>query len=316
MSARRLPQELQDAVETLLAGDAGRLREGATQLRAAYERAGSSSDISVVAYLAARLPATYAAISRVFELVMEIAPDFSPQSFFDIGAGPGTASWVAAETWPELNKITMIERDARFADLALGLASKSRHDVLKSAHVERFDLRQLNGQAELVVAGYVFAEQKLDASGDVALRLWEACTGLLVIVEPGTPEGFARIRAARTTLIQAGAHLVVPCPKAGECPMTGADWCHFKTRLQRTRSHMLAKGASVPFEDESFSFVAVSRNDQPLPRARIIAPPVNNKAGTTLRLCTENKVQQQVIASRDKALYKLSKKTNWGDSWG
>ncbi len=316
MSARSLPQDLQNAVETLLAGNNGGLREGTAQLRATYERAASSADVSVAAYVAARLPATYASISRVFELVREVAPDFSPRSLLDIGAGPGTASWVAAEAWADLVQITMIERDSRFADLAQNLAAASQTHALKSSRIERVDLGQLSGQAELVVAGYVFAEQKLDRAGDVALRLWEACTDMLVIVEPGTPEGFARIRAARSALLEAGANPVAPCPHAGDCPMTGADWCHFKTRLQRSKSHMLAKGASVPFEDESFSFVVVSRKERLLAEARLIAPPVTNKVATTLKLCAQGGVEQRVIASRDKAAYKLSKKKIWGDSWG
>ena len=315
MSARSLPQDLQDAIKNMVASETSTLREGAARLRGTYERAESSSDVSVAAYLAARMPATYAAISRVFELVSEIVPDIAPRSLLDIGAGPGTASWVAAENWPELGEVTMVERDARFADVAKNLAAFSQHDALKSARIERGDLGQLRGQADLVVAAYVFAEQKLDVARDLTLRLWAACTGFLIIVEPGTPDGFARIRAARDALLQSGAHVVAPCPHNHDCPMIGSDWCHFKTRLQRTRSHMLAKGAFVPFEDESFSFIAVSRKAQPLPKARIIAPPTTNKVSTALKLCAQGGVEQRMIASRDRLAYKQSKKTIWGDSW-
>jgi ribosomal protein RSM22 (predicted rRNA methylase) len=285
-------------------------------LRAAYEGARSSSDVSVEAYLATRMPATFAAISRVFELVAEVAPDFMPKSLLDVGAGPGTASWAAVEAWPGLGKVTLVERDSRFADMAAEFLKASSHAALNSANVERADMAKPARKAELVVAAYVFAEQRETMARELALRLWEACEGLLIIVEPGTPDGFARIRAARHALLQAGAFMVAPCPHSDQCPMVGDDWCHFKTRLQRSRLHMQAKGVTVPFEDESFSFIAVSRQKRDLPQGRILSPPAVNKVGTSLKLCGHGGVEQLVIASRDKAAYKLSKKKSWGDVWG
>jgi ribosomal protein RSM22 (predicted rRNA methylase) len=315
LSARSLPQQLQSAIEGWIAGEAGALRQASAQLRGTYERAGSSSDVTIAAYLAARLPATFAALSRVFELASEVMPDFVPSSILDIGAGPGTASWAAVESWPELGTITMVERDARFAALAQDLAQSSGHQALKSAKVELAEMGRSFGRADLVVAAYVLAEQQLGAASGLALKLWEDCDGLLVIVEPGTPEGFARIRAARAALLHAGAHMVAPCPGAENCPMTGGDWCHFKTRLQRSRLHMQAKGATVPFEDESFSFVVVSRQKTQPALARIIAPVDVSKVSATLRLCTHGGVEERVVASRDKPAYKLAKKKSWGDGW-
>ncbi len=300
----------------MLSAEAGGLKDQAAQLSSAYDRAQSSADVSLAAYVATRLPATFAAVSRVLELVDEVVIGFKPKSMLDVGAGPGTASWAAVEQWPGLAKLTMVERDGRFADLAKAFSRSSDDEALKSAVVEQSDLNALKGQAELVIAAYVFAEQRQELAGDLALKLWGACTGLLVIIEPGTPDGFARIRAARAALLGAGAHMVGPCTQAHSCPMAGDDWCHFKTRLQRSRHHMQAKGATVPFEDESFAFVAVSRSEVALPQTRIIAPPATNKVGTTLRLCGHSGVEELVIASRDKPAYKLSKKKSWGDSWG
>ena len=315
MSSRHLPQHLTDAVESIVASRRGTLRDQTADLREAYGRAASSSNVSVEAYLATRMPATYAAISRVFELVAEVSPDFSPHSFLDIGAGPGTASWAALERWPGLDQIMMVERDSRFADMAKALAATSTHPSLKNVHIARTDLEEAGLRAELVVAAYVFVEQSEAQAAKLANHLWEICEGTLIIVEPGTPEGFARIRAARAALLTRGAFMVAPCPHFSECPMSGTDWCHFKTRLQRTRLHMQAKNATVPFEDESFSFVAVSRVAQSLPQARIIAPPAGNKVATTLKLCGHGGIDVELVASRNKPAYKLSKKKSWGDSW-
>ena len=41
--------------------------------------------------------------------------------------------------------------------------------------------------------------------------------------------------------------------------MAGDDWCHFSQRLARSRDHMLLKDASVPFEDERYSYVVATR---------------------------------------------------------
>ena len=37
------------------------------------------------------------------------------------------------------------------------------------------------------------------------------------------------------------------------------DWCHFTQRLQRSRAHKQVKGAELPFEDEKFAYVALTR---------------------------------------------------------
>ena len=47
------------------------------------------SDREALAYLAVRLPATYAAIRSSFNAVAEARPDFMPGDALDVGAGPG-----------------------------------------------------------------------------------------------------------------------------------------------------------------------------------------------------------------------------------
>jgi ribosomal protein RSM22 (predicted rRNA methylase) len=109
--------------------------------------------------------------------------------------------------------------------------------------------------------------------------------------------------------------VLAPCTHDMPCPMTGADWCHFKVRVQRSRTHMHAKQATVPFEDEPFSYLIVARNATPQGGARILSPPQISKVSANLRLCENGVVREAVIASRDKPQYKRAKKTRWGDRW-
>lgn len=69
-----------------------------------------------------------------------------------------------------------------------------------------------------------------------------------MLVEPGTPAGFANISAARTQVLEGGravvggssggkqaAHVLAPCPHDGACPLESRrSWCHFVQRFQRT----------------------------------------------------------------------------------
>lgn len=310
MSYSERPGELDQAIATWLQTQQGEtIRANAGKLTEAYRHGRSSAQIDLAAYLTSRMPATYAAIRRVFDGV----GDFVPRSILDVGAGPGTASWAALARWPALEQITMVEADARFVALAGVLAKASEIPVLARATITKARLDAFETKADLVIAAYVFAEFEERAAGEAALKLWAQCKAMLVIIEPGTPRGFARIRNARAALLDAGAHMIGPCTHENTCPMSGKDWCHFTQRLARSREHMHAKSATVPFEDEKFSWLAVASEKCDLAAARIIAPPVTTKISITLNLCTAGGLTMQQIASRDKQAYKLAKKLEWGD---
>jgi ribosomal protein RSM22 (predicted rRNA methylase) len=297
----------------LQSNDATSIREKAGRLSDAYRHGRSSSHIDVAAYLTVRMPATYAAVSHVLSRVSAVAEKYAPRSVLDVGAGPGTASWAALARWPEISHVTMVEADTRFAPLAELLAKASDFTALQQATIQNKKLAEAATTADLVIAAYVFAELEERAAGEAALKLWAQCEGILVVVEPGTPRGFARIRNARAALTNAGAHLIGPCTHSLSCPMSGKDWCHFTQRLARSREHMHGKAATVPYEDEPFSWIAVSRQKYELMAKRIVAPPVTTKIDVALRVCSAEGLSTQTIASRDKQAYKAAKKFEWGD---
>src|SRR4051794_18601486 len=265
MIAPDLPVGLTTALEARLEG----LSRIETASRAAlisstYRDGGGSgairSESDALAYALARMPATYAAVIASLNALREITPDFTPTGLLDVGAGPGTATWAAAEAFPSLQRFTLIDSNSALRALALDL-------VGNSVRLHNIDYRQGEARAaladaepsDLVVASYVIAEISEPERTALADALWAKTRDTLLIVEPGTPAGYARIIDVRTQLIAAGAHVAAPCPHDRKCPLTPPDWCHFTQRLPRSRAHKQIKSAERPFEDEKFIYLALTR---------------------------------------------------------
>jgi ribosomal protein RSM22 (predicted rRNA methylase) len=168
---------------------------------------------------------------------------------------------------------------------------------------------------DLVTIAYVLNELDPDARQPALQTLWRLTADTLVIVEPGTPAGWQRILAARRQLIGQGAHMIAPCPHAGACPLQLPDWCHFVRRVARSRIHRRAKGADAPWEDEKFSYVAVSRKAATAAGARVIARPRKASGRVTLKLCRpDGSAGGQLFSRRDGALFRRASRSVWGDS--
>jgi ribosomal protein RSM22 (predicted rRNA methylase) len=79
--------------------------------------------------------------------------------------------------------------------------------------------------------------------------------------------------------------------------------------------HRQAKSAEVPWEDEKFSYVAVSRNPVPAAGARVIARPRKASGRVTLKLCRpDGSAGDQLLSRRDGALFKQAWRSDWGAS--
>lgn len=320
-----LPPELAAALERALTGVPRKgLAAAAQKMSAGYRQGETSRAITTpedaLAYAVARMPATYAACAAVFARLSEVVPDFAPASLLDVGAGTGAASWAARAAWPDIADITMLDHNPALRALARWLAGDGG---LAGVDIAQGDLTAADGSADLVVASYVLAEMPVKQAAAASAALWQKCGQALALVEPGTPQGFARIRAARDALIAAGAHVAAPCTHDKECPMRSvgesrsdqskdADWCHFSQRLPRSRDHMLLKDAGVPFEDERYSYVVVTRQAVGA-GARVLAPPLETKPGLTFKLCDGTGLRSAFVAVRDKDEYRRVKKRGWGD---
>jgi ribosomal protein RSM22 (predicted rRNA methylase) len=320
MIAPDLPVGLKTALEARLEG----LSRVETASRAAlisstYREGGGSgairSESDALAYALARMPATYAAVIASLNALREITPHFTPTGLLDVGAGPGTATWAAAEAFPSLQRFSLIDSNSALRALALDLVGNSVR--LRSIDYRQGEARAALADAEpsdLVVASYVIAEISEPERTALADALWAKTRDTLLIVEPGTPAGYARIIDVRTQLIAAGAHVAAPCPHDRECPLTPPDWCHFTQRLPRSRAHKQIKSAERPFEDEKFIYLALTRAPATVHAARVLRQPDFSKVEVTAKLCTAEGLNIAKVPRRAKAEYARARHWRWGDA--
>jgi ribosomal protein RSM22 (predicted rRNA methylase) len=281
-----------------------------------------------LAYAFTRLPATYAAAIAVFNALhrahdrasdeandpsVDRPGGFEPRSLLDIGTGPGTAAFAAAAAFGTLTAIRLVEPNAEMRALGSSLMAQAATPVLRAAsHLDAL-AESVAAPADLVVASYVVGELALGERAGFAQALWAATAQALVVIEPGTPAGYGRIMQIRGLLVAAGAHVAAPCPHERDCPLVAPDWCHFAQRLPRSRDHLQVKAAAVPFEDEKFSYVVLSRTPPHGRDARVLAPPRVTKSAVTSKLCTAQGVVGDTAARRDRDAYRQRKSWRWGD---
>lgn len=268
------------------------------------------------AYVTARMPATFAVIHRVMEELQRRMPDTVLKSLLDLGAGPGSAMWAACSVFPSIQQVTLVEKDGELAALGRRLALHSDQAALRQAawKIADMETEAHYPSHDLTVLSYSVGELSQNTVQSLIQSSWQAAGQVLVVIEPGTPVGFERIRAIRGQLIALGAHLVAPCPHELACPMAGGDWCHFSERIERTSLHRRLKSGSLGYEDEKFSYVIASKNLCVLPQTRVLRHPLKRSGHVILTLCTkEEGLKQETISKRNKEDYKQARKLDWGD---
>ncbi|MEU6869508.1 small ribosomal subunit Rsm22 family protein [Streptomyces sp. NPDC046751] len=302
------PKQAAQAVDRLIANYRGTTPTDAPVLR-------DRSDVA--AYAAYRMPATFEAVRSALAALREAAPDWAPATHTDVGGGTGAASWAVAGAWagPRTTVLDWAE-----PALALGreLAGLSGIPALTAAEWRRARIGAGLELAptDLVTVSYVLKELTADvrtALVDTAAAAAQA----VVVVEPGTPDGYTRIIEARDRLIAAGLSVAAPCPHDEACPIEpGTDWCHFSARVSRSSLHRQVKGGSLPYEDEKFSYVVATRFAAQPVGARVIRKPQIRKGQVLLDLCTRDEaLRRATVTKRHGELYRAARDVAWGDEW-
>ena len=313
-----MPVILKQKIEALTGGQKQNgVRESAARLSSRYrtaERRGQTlieSGLDAVSYAVSRMPATFGAFSVVLEQAAGI-PDFSPKTMIDAGAGTGSAVWAAA-CFFNLQKITCLERSPEMRAIGEKLSADTPSFFSAPPDWRSFDLiSEALPQADLVTAGYVLNEPDERDRTNVLLNLWNAAQSVLVLIEPGTPDSFCRMKAFRELLIKNGAFIAAPCPHRNGCLN---EWCHFGCRVARSRLHRMAKGGDAPFEDEKFCYLIATRRKYANTAPRVLRRPVIGTGKVTLSLCTENGIMEKTFSKKDGVAYKAARKAGWADSF-
>lgn len=313
------PAELRCEIEQLLSqentADMSAAAEGISRRYRENDGSGRrmvSNRRDILAYAAVRMPATFGAVCRSLQLALECVPEERRefQTVLDIGAGTGAASIAAALT-AECSEIRCIEREPEM--MALGELFTGICGV--PAQWSRGDITEgISGKAELVLCSYCLNELTQSDRRNAVKRLWDSTQSLLLIIEPGTPEGWSHMMEIRRQLIDMGGHIAAPCPSQGECPLGGGDWCHFTERIQRSRMHKRLKGGDVPYEDEKFCFIAASREPAEPCGARVLRHPLTESGRITLELCTPAGRERRMVTKKSPQ-FKAARKAESGSGF-
>ncbi|WP_285565204.1 MULTISPECIES: small ribosomal subunit Rsm22 family protein [unclassified Streptomyces] len=302
------PRQATQAVDRLIAHYRGTIPTDTPVLR-------DRSDVA--AYAAYRMPATFEAVRSALDALREAAPDWAPATHTDVGGGTGAASWAVAGAW-EGPRTTVLDWAEPALALGRELAGVSGIPGLRAAEWQRARIGQdlALGATDLVTVSYVLNEltpQARTALVDDAARAAQA----VVVVEAGTPDGYARIIEARDRLTAAGLTVAAPCPHSDACPIEpGTDWCHFSARVSRSSLHRKVKGGSLPYEDEKFSYVVATRFTPRPVAERITRRPQIRKGQVLLELCTRDEgLRRATVTKRHGALYRAARDIDWGDAW-
>ncbi|MGI5289825.1 small ribosomal subunit Rsm22 family protein [Nonomuraea polychroma] len=319
-----LPDTLRAALDTALSRYSPQeLSRSVAQLTERYRTPSAGGthlrgQADVAAYAAYRMPATYAAAGSAMRQAAALAPGFQPTTHLDAGGGTGAAIWAAGAIWPSLRQVTVIEHDPHVIDLGRRLARASESAAVRDTTWRHAAIRTGLDRppADLATMSYALGELPEQDRPDVVRWLADGAT-MVVIVEPGTPAGYATIAAAREVLAGQGMTIVAPCPHDGRCPIQpGRDWCHFSVRLPRTSLHRQVKAGTLSFEDEKFSYVAAMAGPSPRADARVLRHPQKRKGVVSLRLCTaEDGVRDVIVSKRQGELYRRARDVGWGDAW-
>lgn len=319
----KLPNEILEKIENL--ANAFKRKELVKTFQEVSERyCGEKQGESLVAkrketiaYAIVRMPATYGAVSSAVSQIMTM---FSQEeigkmhSLLDIGAGTGAATLAISNQIP-LEEISCLEREDGMLALGKELFSVSSQKEVREAVWKKRDVinEKITENADIVVVSYMLNEMVEEKRYLFLEEIWKHTNQLLIIVDPGTPKDFQNIIKMKDFLAEKGANIIAPCSCEKGCPLPKEDWCHFLCRVERTKLQKSVKEADVPFEDEKFTYLAVTKQKFEKTKCRVIRHPVITSNWIEVKVCQNGNVEKLVFTKKEKEKYKMAKKLKVGD---
>ena len=312
-----IPEGLKDSINRLLSENkVSNIIENAQTISNRYRKNDGkgkrllTNESEAVSYVISRMPATYAAVYSVFKQIL-VNYNEKMTSLLDVGAGTGTGTWAVNEI-ENMSQITCLEREKSMSNIGKKLMKNTALDNVqwKSYNILQDEIAE---KADIVLTSYMINELPEQKRENAVLKLWQATNKLMVVIEPGTPEGFKNILNIRNLIKEQGGYIVAPCCCNGECPIKENDWCAFYARVARSSIHRQAKGGNLGYEDEKFSYIAFSKMPVEITGERILRHPQINSGFVKVKLCTAEGIQEKTYSKKDGEIYKKIKKLDAGE---
>lgn len=276
--------------------------------------------LDALAYLGLRTPATYAQIYGALLQIQETIPLWEPQSLLDIGSGPGTALWAAKTIWPSLQTAVCIDQEKHFLSINKEIIQKSSLPMHVSFdQQDTKSLRNNRAMYDVVVIANVLNELSISEQKTLLEQAYSHCSGIMIIVEPGTPFGIQIVQDAAKNFSRK-ANLLAPFVK-NTFVVIDKQWIHFSQRFirpefqKRIRQHMRESTLMASdWEEAKYAYVAMGKiPTEEKAWGRVVGPSIKQKGFLEIPVLTEDGVTQVKVLKRYKNTYAFAKDLQWGD---
>ena len=137
-----------------------------------------------LAYLAARLPATYAAVQSALRQIPDAAFE-GVSTLLDLGAGPGTATFAVFERLPTVQQSILLERDKAMMAQSQALAEAYPELKLSIRELDFVTALDKVEPQDLAVMAFALSEVDEKIQAQFVEALWsKAKVGLLIVAKP------------------------------------------------------------------------------------------------------------------------------------
>ncbi|MCX6782788.1 MAG: methyltransferase domain-containing protein [Candidatus Levybacteria bacterium] len=321
-----LPEDLERIIAKILQQEnSNEWIQGARLLHSRYmdDRINNKEIINgmrdALSYLALRLPATYSQSISAIDNVAEIIPSWMPKTMLDIGSGPGAGVIAAKEIFPSLEEAVCLDQNSDFISIGRKIFEELNMPI--NITWKKGDMTRGIGAEkpmyDLILVSNVLNEISPIQREKLLGFAYNHCSGILLIIEPGTPTGCGIVQTASVNF----SHTSLVAPYIGNNIISRPDfWLHFSQKFtrpefqRRVRQNMRDSSLMASdWEDSKYSYVAIGKIPaEVLPWGRCVGPVKLMNGYLEVPILTKDFLKEIKIMKRHRSQYIFAKKLKWG----